>query len=355
VDIEFDIGPAYYNFIDLRYIGEPVLRSHIYAPTYNVTYINQTVNVTNITVRNNVVYNYGPDYDVLAHHAARPIQRLKIERQQNVDIAAAAKTGGLTKVQGNKLVVAAPEKIEKPAKQMAPRQVKTTIPKDKVHLRQGWSDAGDEKAQAQLKEKIRNENPKNIPPPTGGPGGNVGTSRGGSPAPAAVGSLLERDKGKPGRQGQEFQTGAGTPMTTPNSPVPMRTPEMPPQGKGKGQHGQPYAAPTGETESTTAPENAPPSDRKHKGPPEHTYQTPNPYGQEQPQAYGAGQGRPAHQEMTPSEAGPAGPGSQGQGPKRQMQGGYPTQGAPPPASHGQQDKEEGAKHKKREKETPPPG
>ena len=58
VDIEFDIGPLYYNFIDARFIGEPVLRDRIFAPSQNVTYINQTVNVTNITVQNNVVYNY---------------------------------------------------------------------------------------------------------------------------------------------------------------------------------------------------------------------------------------------------------------------------------------------------------
>src|SRR6266705_2125054 len=52
VDVEFDIGPAYYNFIDVRYIGEPVLRDRIFASSQNVTYINQTVNVTNITYNN---------------------------------------------------------------------------------------------------------------------------------------------------------------------------------------------------------------------------------------------------------------------------------------------------------------
>ena len=37
VDIEFDIGPAYYNFVDVRYIGEPRLRERIYEPSRNVT------------------------------------------------------------------------------------------------------------------------------------------------------------------------------------------------------------------------------------------------------------------------------------------------------------------------------
>ena len=65
VDIEYDIGPEYYNFCDVRFIGEPVLRDRILPPVQNITYIKNTVNVTNITVQNNVVYNYGPDYTVV--------------------------------------------------------------------------------------------------------------------------------------------------------------------------------------------------------------------------------------------------------------------------------------------------
>src|SRR5205814_5816393 len=101
VDVEYDIGPAYYNFVDVRYIGEPVLRERIFAPTQNVTYINQTVTVTKNTTTNNVVYNYGPDYNTLSAQSSRPIQRLKLERQQNVDPTAAVKSGSITKVQGS--------------------------------------------------------------------------------------------------------------------------------------------------------------------------------------------------------------------------------------------------------------
>jgi hypothetical protein len=39
------------------------------------------VNVTNIYVQNNTVYNYGPDYTVVNRYSSRPIQRLAIERQ----------------------------------------------------------------------------------------------------------------------------------------------------------------------------------------------------------------------------------------------------------------------------------
>src|SRR5437773_3756344 len=37
VDVEFDIGPLYYNFVDVRYIGEPVLRVRIFEPQRNIT------------------------------------------------------------------------------------------------------------------------------------------------------------------------------------------------------------------------------------------------------------------------------------------------------------------------------
>ena len=127
VDIDFDIGPAYYNFVDVRYIGEPVLRDRIFQPEQNVTYISRTVNVTNITYDNSTYYNHGPDYNRLSAYSTRQIPRLTIERESNADLSAAARSGGLTKVQGNRLMVAAPVTFQKPAKQVAPKEVKTKI------------------------------------------------------------------------------------------------------------------------------------------------------------------------------------------------------------------------------------
>jgi hypothetical protein len=250
VDIDFDIGPDYYNFIDARFIGEPVLRDRIFAPSQNVTYINNTVNVTNITVQNNVVYNYGPDYNLLSARSSRPIQRLKIERQQNVDLSTAAKSGALTKVQGDKLFVGAPTKMTKSAPGVAPPKIKTKVAQPKIE--KGWTGVANA---AQLKEKIKTENPKNIPPPTGAPPtGRAAGVR--SPAigasPAATGTAatspapFERGKGKAGR----FQPGlTGTPTGSPTgvSPAPFE------RGKGKagraqpGLTGTPTASPVGAT------------------------------------------------------------------------------------------------------------
>jgi hypothetical protein len=164
VDIDFDIGPAYYNFIDVRYIGEPVLRERIFAPEQNVTYITKTVNVTNITYNNSTVYNYGPDYATVSRYSTRPIQRLSLQRETNVDPVAAAKSKSVMKVEGDKLVVAAPQKFQKPTKSVAPKVVKEKIAQAPVE--RGWEPVGDPKAQAELKEKIKKENPKAVPPPT---------------------------------------------------------------------------------------------------------------------------------------------------------------------------------------------
>src|SRR5204862_5713837 len=259
VDIEFDIGPAYYNFIDARFIGEPVLRDRIFAPSQNVSYIDQTVNVTNITVQNNVVYNYGPDYDTLSARSSRPIQRLKLERQANVDLSAAAKSGGITKVQGDKLVGAAPNKINKPVQTIAPPRVKTKVAHPKIE--KGWTGVANA---AQLKQKIQTENPKRIPPPTGAAA--AGPAHGGisptvppagitSPAPTAPVAGPERGK-RPGRPGA-----MGTPPASPAgvaSPAPTAVPTTPfERGRGKGRPaGTPPPAGAGPT-ATGAPATSP--------------------------------------------------------------------------------------------------
>src|SRR5436190_6448799 len=164
VDIDLDIGPASYNFIDVRYIGEPVLRERIFAPEQNVTYITKTVNVTNITYNNSAVYNYGPAYNTLSRYSTRPIQRLSLQRETNVDPAAAAKSKSVMKVEGDKLMVAAPQQFQKPTKTIAPKVVKEKIAHAPVE--RGWEPVSDQKAQAELKEKIRKEDPKSVPPPT---------------------------------------------------------------------------------------------------------------------------------------------------------------------------------------------
>jgi len=263
IDVQFDIGPAYYNFVDVRYIGEPVLRERIVDVNQNVTYIQQTANVTNITYKNKVVYNYGPDINVINTRASRPIQRLKLERQENADVSAAMKSGALTKVQGDKLVVAAPMKISRPARQVAPPAVKAKVAQGKID--KGWSAVGDENAQKQFKEKIRTQDLRKASQPAGAPGAAAqatagasppvaGASPAASPATAAATSStpFERGRGRhPNRPGANV---AGSPAGSPEagtSPVGATSPAeatgMPEGGKHKGRRGEQFQAtpPTG--------------------------------------------------------------------------------------------------------------
>jgi uncharacterized protein DUF6600 len=241
LDVEFDIGPGYYNFVDVRYIGEPVLRSRIVDVNQNVTFINQTVNVTNITYKNKIVYNYGPDLTVVNQYSSRPIQKLKLERQANVDFSVAAKSGGLTKVQGNALVVAAPMRLTRPARQIAPPTVKTKLADAKVE--KGWAVAGDANAQTQLKEKIKTQDLKKVPPPTAGGNASTAAAASASVAPSAslAPGMAPVEKGKKGKAAQQFQAGASaTPGATLTSP--SAAPALPEKGKHKGKAAEQFQA-----------------------------------------------------------------------------------------------------------------
>ena len=162
VDFTFGIGPLYYNFVDIRYIGEPVLRQRIYAPSRNVTIINNTVNVTNITYNNSRVYNYGPDYNRLNQYSTRPIQRLNLQRETAVgaSFGQAGRRGNFNRVNGNQLMVVAPQ-IEKSQQPLAPKQVKARVEKPKVE--RGWQGVANRQ---QLQAEMKQENAKHIPPPS---------------------------------------------------------------------------------------------------------------------------------------------------------------------------------------------
>jgi len=276
VDIDFDIGPAYYNFVDVRYIGEPVLRSRIVAPSENVTYINNTVNVTNITYQNNVVYNYGPDYNVLSARSSRPIQRLRLEREANVDVTAAAKSGGLTKVQGDKLVVGAPMTIKKPAAQIAPPNVKTKVAQPK--LEKGWAGVSNE---AEVKQKMKTEDLKKVPPPSaaGAPGqappAAPATAPTGAAAPTAAASPFER--GKRTRPGQPPQPNVtASPRVAPAEGGLASPPPRPSGRQTKGKPGE-QIAPTPPTGGpTVAPEGTPTPGGKNRGQFERGVRSPTP-------------------------------------------------------------------------------
>jgi hypothetical protein len=254
VDVDFGIGPAYYNFIDIRYIGEPVLIGHYHPYAQNVVYINNTVNVTNITYNNSIVYNYGPDYAVLSRYSTRPIQRLKLERT-NIDPLQAVKGGNVTKVQGDKLVLAAPLKVQKPATPVAPKAIKAKIAQPKVE--KGWANIADPGTKAKLEQKFRTENPKNVPPPTIQP---TAATANVSPVSSPGSSPFEKGKGK--GKGETLQNQAGAPVGPATSPGSF---EQERGKKGKQQRFESEAAVSTAPGSSPATESFEQGKGKHKG------------------------------------------------------------------------------------------
>src|SRR5438034_4909975 len=410
VDIEYDIGPQYYNFCDVRFIGEPVLRDRIFPPTQNITYINNTVNVTNITVQNNVVYNYGPDYNVVSSYSTRPIQRLTVERQAATDLSAAAKSGALTKVQGNKLVVGAPNKLVKAPPSVAPPAVKAKVAQPKVE--HGWAGVQN---RAELEQKIKTENPKNIPPPTRAAARPAGSAPPGiGESPAAGGARPPISPGPRGKAGRtlpgataapaggspsSFERGRPTPGGRPRPGVTAAPPgpaglSPSPFERGRGKPGgrPPFpgatASPAGAPGVTAPP---PPSFRPSPPPPEHGRpparrlgESPSPaggnenispqgrgkaiererFGTPPPMGAGEGQRRGGEQRTPPTLGQPGGPppagappgearGARQPGPGFNQPGGPARAGVPATAEHGQGQPEHGKK--KPEKGTPPPG
>jgi hypothetical protein len=319
LDIEFDIGPSCYNFVDVRYIGEPVLRSRIVAYEQNVTYITQTVNVTNITYKNKTVYNYGPDLNTVNQFSSRPIQKLKLERQANVDVATAAKSGGLTKVQGNTLVVAAPQEIKKAATTPPPPKVKAKV--DQPKIEKGWSVAGDANAQTQLKEKIKTQDLKKIPPPNVGgnaaaaTGANASVAPGGSPAVAT--SPFEKGKGKgKGKQAEPFQAGAGASASPAGAMTsPATSPEFGKKGKGKNKGAEQFQSGPGASPMTSPAAEASasaPSEYGKRGKGKGREQFGAPATTPAPTSGAEGMGKPegkrkGMQNVGPSSGGPANP------------------------------------------------
>lgn len=392
VDVTFDIGPEYYNFCDVRFIGEPVLRDRIFPPVQNVTYITNTVNVTNITVQNNIVYNYGPDYTVVNRYSSRPIQRLAIQREASTNLTAAVKSGTLTKVQGNKLLVAAPQKLTKALPSAKPPAVKAKVAQPKIE--RGWKGVPN---RAEVEQKIKAENPKNIPPPTRaaardagsplpapgtspagadrgpavtpGPRGRAGRvapgatqapSLGGSPSP------VERGKGRPGarpRPGATTRPGEDAGRVSP-SPIEGGRPggraragiTAPPsgsreglspspfeRGRGRGKQGErspePGAAggPAGAARSTppSASEGAPPQQQEHGRQPAR-----RPGGEQSPGQGGAGQISPQGHEGKPQRQRFGTPAPTGAGEHGQPHGGPPAgfhQQVTPPSGGGATD------------------
>ncbi len=175
IDIDFDIGPTHYNFVEVRNFGAPRLRSFVIEPSQNITIINQTTNITRVTYVNNVVYNEGPRYEAISRESAQPIRRLRLERRQLKDDSRMVSSDqSRSRVEGDSLQVLAPPVIAKAT--AAPKKVAAKVAAPKID--RGWKNAGPPAEVAKVRTKLKSEKPAPAepgdapgtpPPPTATP------------------------------------------------------------------------------------------------------------------------------------------------------------------------------------------
>ena len=151
VDADFDIGPSYYSFAPCQRFGSPSLSEVIVDRSENVTIINETTNITNITYENNVVFNGGPDYDQINRRSERPIERLRLDRITAVD---GNRDYRFNRPQNGRLAVVAPAVV--PVEQnLRPRAIKASL--GRVQRDNGWSGVRDPQLADRTRQKMRED------------------------------------------------------------------------------------------------------------------------------------------------------------------------------------------------------
>ena len=156
-DNYYDIGPDQYCFVPTNQFGARRVET-----ARNVTIINQTTNVTNITYSNTTVINQGPSYDELRARSLQPIERLRLERQITANVEAETPRSVIRGevVQIPAPVIAAAQSAERP------RNIKETVAQTVVEG--GWEGIADRQAVEKARAKIKSEStpPPDAPPKT---------------------------------------------------------------------------------------------------------------------------------------------------------------------------------------------
>ena len=155
-DNYYDIGPEQYCFVPTNQFGARRVETAVVPPDRNVTIVNETTNVTNITYNNTIIVNQGPSYDELRARTQQPIERLRLERQSTVNFQT---ENPRSVIKGAVIQVPAPV-IAKAQPAERPRSVKEKIAQTTVE--RGWEGIADRQAAERARAKIRSES---TPPP----------------------------------------------------------------------------------------------------------------------------------------------------------------------------------------------
>ena len=155
-DNYYDIGPGQYCFVPTNEFGRKVTPGEIVPPERNVTIINQTINVTNITYTNSSVVDRGLSYDDLRARSHQPIQRYRLERKQDLN-------SELPAIQGEVVTLLTAD-LHREGQPARPGRVARKI--DQTVVERGWDRLPDAQAAQKAREKMNAEAtpPPNLPP-----------------------------------------------------------------------------------------------------------------------------------------------------------------------------------------------
>jgi hypothetical protein len=155
-DSYYDIGPDQYSFVPGGEFGSERIERAVVPVERNVTIVNETTNVTNITYSNTTVVNQGPNYEQWRSRGQRPIQRYRLERRTQTGDETAPPV-----VRGEMIEMPAPVIGRVPG--MDRPRIRETLTQAIVET--GWSAIADRSAAERARAKIKAE----ATPPPGAP------------------------------------------------------------------------------------------------------------------------------------------------------------------------------------------
>ncbi len=83
-DNYYDIGPEQYAFVSANELGAQRIERAVVPVERNVTIVNETTNVTNITYNNTTIVNQGPNYEEYRSRSQQPIERYRLETRTDI-------------------------------------------------------------------------------------------------------------------------------------------------------------------------------------------------------------------------------------------------------------------------------
>jgi len=157
-DNYYDIGPTAFAFIAIGDFGRPSYNDFYLPQQQTLGFYNRTTNITNITYNNNVINNYGPQYQRVSQlvqaRGGQQLQTYKVNYAAQTQPNAAFKTS----VQGNQLNVVAPPQTLKPIATAKPQVAKEL---GKAQVDRGWRNVPDTQAK-QFRQQYVQQTP--VPP-----------------------------------------------------------------------------------------------------------------------------------------------------------------------------------------------